>query len=143
MMNEIYNRGPITCGMAVTQEVLDYTGGIIDDKSGDTNQDHSISIVGWGVENDTPYWFVRNSWGEYWGLSGYFKIIRGVNNLGIEQECDFAVPQDTWSQRFNEKKEYVAPQKEDDLEIVELDNIEVTKESLGILDTRCQVTDGK
>jgi cathepsin B len=23
---------------------------------------HAIRILGWGVENDTPYWLVANSW---------------------------------------------------------------------------------
>ncbi len=30
--------------------------------------------------------------GTYWGESGFFRIVRGVNNLGIEANCQFAVP---------------------------------------------------
>eukprot|EP00701_Giardia_intestinalis_P001120 XP_001704944.1 Hypothetical protein GL50803_6369 [Giardia lamblia ATCC 50803] len=30
------------------------------------------------------YWIARNSWGEEWGENGYFKIIRGSNECGIE-----------------------------------------------------------
>lgn len=98
MMNEIYARGPITCGIAVTEELKEYKGDyIIDDKSGDTHLTHAVSIVGYGEEDGTPYWFVRNSWGEVWGESGFFKIIRGVNNLGLESDCSYAVPEDTWS----------------------------------------------
>jgi len=34
MINEIYKRGPITCAIAVTPEVINYTGGIFQDKTG-------------------------------------------------------------------------------------------------------------
>ena len=33
----------------------------------------------------------RNSWGTYWGEHGWFRIVRGTNNLGIEANCDWAV----------------------------------------------------
>jgi len=96
MMNELI-RGPIACGMAVTGEFLNYTGGIFVDKTGTTELDHDISIFGWGVENGVKYWVGRNSWGTYWGETGTFRILRGANNLGIESSCSWAVPRDTWS----------------------------------------------
>ncbi len=39
----------------------------------------------------------RNSWGTNWGENGLFRIIRGVNSLGIESDCSWATPKDTWS----------------------------------------------
>ena len=35
---------------------------------------------------------MRNSWGTYWGENGWFRIVKGTNNLGIEGNCQFAVP---------------------------------------------------
>ena len=67
MMNEIYQRGPITCEIAVTDKLINYTSGIFVDKTGRKELDHDISITGWGEENGTKYWIIRNSWGSYWG----------------------------------------------------------------------------
>jgi len=59
--------------------------------------DHDISVVGWGIEDGTKYWLIRNSWGTYWGENGMFKLIRGINNLNIEGYCSWAEPKDTWT----------------------------------------------
>ena len=97
MMQEIYQRGPIACGIAVPDSLEAYTGGIYQDTTGDLNIVHDISVVGFGVENGTKYWTVRNSWGTHWGESGFFRVIRGVNNIAIETDCSWATPTDTWS----------------------------------------------
>lgn len=96
MMNEIYQRGPIDCSVNA-DGLQNYTGGIINSTDG-PQTDHEVSIVGWGTAQDgTPYWIVRNSWGSYYGEYGFFRIVRGTNNLGIESACYWAVPKDTWT----------------------------------------------
>jgi len=45
---------------------------------------HAVKLIGWGVEQGTPYWLCVNSWGPKWGDHGTFKILRGSNNCGIE-----------------------------------------------------------
>ena len=32
------------------------------------------------------YWIVDNSWNTYWGDRGYFKMLKGVNECGIESD---------------------------------------------------------
>lgn len=100
MMQEIYQRGPIACGTAVTEELeANYTGGVYCDETGDMDIVHDVSIVGYGVtEEGKKYWTVRNSWGTHWGENGFFRVCRGQNNLNIESECAFVVPKDTWSE---------------------------------------------
>jgi len=97
-MQEIYQRGPIACGIAVPDALENYTGGIFDDKTGDLNIVHDISVVGFGVENGVKYWTVRNSWGTHFGEDGFFRVVRGVNNIAIETDCAWATVTDTWSE---------------------------------------------
>jgi len=94
IMAEIYARGPVAAGVNALP-LVDYRGGIIKDKRFlHKIVDHIVSIVGWGTEESsgTKYWIVRNSWGQYWGELGFFRIEMGHNELGIEGSCSFAVP---------------------------------------------------
>ena len=91
--SELYLRGPIACGVDATP-IEDYTGGIVDTDQDDIN--HIVSVAGWGQENGTEYWVVRNSWGTYWGEHGWFRVKTGSNVLGIESMCSWATPQITW-----------------------------------------------
>ena len=50
-------------------------------------QDHAVTVVGYGTENNVPYWLVKNSWGTYWGEGGYFRIKRNAKMCGIGAEC--------------------------------------------------------
>jgi len=97
MMQEIYQRGPIACGIAVTDAMENYTSGIFEDTTGDVDVVHEVSLVGFGEEDGTPYWLVRNSWGTHWGEQGFMKLVRGKNNLAIESDCAWATPTDTWT----------------------------------------------
>jgi len=95
-MAEIYARGPVAAGIDAT--VLEtYTGGIITTTT-PANIDHIIEIVGFGTDEATgvDYWIGRNSWGQYWGETGWFRLIRGQNALGIESMVAWATPKVTW-----------------------------------------------
>ena len=61
MMAEIYHRGPIACGIAVTDDLyLNYTGGVYFDPTNDTSIVHDISVVGYGhdLESGWDFWYI-------------------------------------------------------------------------------------
>ena len=74
------------------------SGGIYTDTSCNTPGDNSITnravvFVGWGTENETDYWIVRNSMGPSWGEKGYFRIQRGINLCNIERWAGYVTIQ--------------------------------------------------
>ena len=102
MMQEIAQRGPIACGIAVPEKLEnDYTGGIFCDETGDMEIVHDISVVGYGEEDGQKYWLVRNSWGTHWGEEGFFRVCRGTNNIAIESDCAWATPSDVSEKKWH------------------------------------------
>lgn len=54
--------------------------------AGDYMGGHAVKIIGWGTDDASgdDYWLVANSWNPSWGEGGLFRILRGVNECGIE-----------------------------------------------------------
>lgn len=53
-----------------------YKGGIYNVSTCRTVPNAGIGIVGYGVENGTKYWILKNYWGTSWGEDGYMRILR-------------------------------------------------------------------
>ncbi len=68
------------------------TPGVYQRHSDDQLGGHAIRILGWGVESNVPYWLVANSWNSDWGDKGYFKILRGSDECGIEDDINAGLP---------------------------------------------------
>ncbi|CAF2940095.1 unnamed protein product [Rotaria sp. Silwood2] len=84
IQTEIYNNGPVEGAFTVYADFLLYSSGVYQHTSGSSLGGHAIKILGWGVENSVPYWLVANSWNQDWGDNGFFKILRGKDECGIE-----------------------------------------------------------
>jgi len=45
--------------------------------------DHGVLAVGYGVQEGTEYWVIKNSWAETWGEEGYYRTLRGTDHCGV------------------------------------------------------------
>ena len=98
MQAELVQNGPIAVSFEVTEDFHAYKRGIYH-KVGVSDgfnpwevTNHVVAIVGYGVENGVKYWTVKNSWGREWGEKGFFRIIRGIDELSIESMAVVATP---------------------------------------------------
>ena len=102
---EIMKNGPVQTAFTVYEDFVSYktgvyqhvTGNELGKHIGDWSTEchswykysvwlggHAVKIVGWGVDSSVPYWLVANSWNTDWAENGYFRILRGKNECGIE-----------------------------------------------------------
>jgi cathepsin B len=89
--------GPMEVAFTVYSDFENYAGGIYHHVSGGEAGGHAVKVVGWGVESGNKYWKIANSWNPYWGEKGYFRIKRGNNEGGIEDQAIASSPSAKWS----------------------------------------------
>ena len=107
LMRDLYTNGPIVVSFEPDYSFMVYKSGVFDFKkenwlTQNTSKpqwqkvDHSVLLVGWGVEvangKEIKYWLLQNSWGKNWGEAGYVRFRRGVDLLGIESIGEAAIP---------------------------------------------------
>lgn len=115
MMNEIFEYGPILCGLNFYTKSNSYNAAwTLSDKSSLWGKyadliskgyvvrpemdgaeytksfgegGHALVLYGYGEHNGVKYWNARNSWGKLWGNNGNIRIERGVDAWNIESFC--------------------------------------------------------
>ncbi|CAL6085783.1 Cathepsin_B [Hexamita inflata] len=90
IMNAL-TQGTIQSQIDVYSDFMYYVDGVYKHVFGDVVGQLMVSIVGYGEENNTKFWVVRNAWGSAWGEQGYFRIVRGTNECQIERQCFLTV----------------------------------------------------
>jgi len=86
IMAELSSNGPVTAAYTVYEDFLAYKSGVYQHVSGAELGGHAVEIIGYGTDNGVKYWTVKNSWNPSWGDNGFFKILRGADECGIESE---------------------------------------------------------
>ena len=72
---------PVSARYDVYEDFMSYRSGVYQHVWGGLIGGHAVLIVGWDDANEC--WIVKNSWGQNWGESGYFRIKWGDSNFGI------------------------------------------------------------
>jgi cathepsin L len=76
LMNAIATVGPIAVSVDASAW-SSYESGIFDGcNQKNPDIDHAVVLVGYGEENGSKFWTIRNSWSPGWGEKGYIRIAR-------------------------------------------------------------------
>jgi len=92
IQQEMFTNGPVEACFSVYEDFLQYKSGVYSYSSGDFLGGHCVKCIGWGVEKGTPYWLCNNSWTTFWGDKGQFKILKGQDECGIEDDVVAGLP---------------------------------------------------
>jgi len=84
MQLELMEKGTLSVSLTVYEDFEAYSSGVYQHVTGKSLGGHAIKMIGWGVDNGTPYWTCVNSWNDSWGEDGIFRILRGSDECGIE-----------------------------------------------------------
>ncbi|XGW21937.1 hypothetical protein V3C99_004697 [Haemonchus contortus] len=85
IQRDILRHGPVVATYALYADFDYYKSGIYKYTAGNLLGYHAVKMIGWGNENGTDYWLIANSLNTDWGEKGFFRIIRGINDCGIEE----------------------------------------------------------
>merc|ERR1712050_164056 len=86
IQSDMMKYGSVTGAFTVYADFPTYKSGVYKHTTGSALGGHAVELVGWGMDGSQKYWLVKNSWNEEWGDGGFFKIARGTNECGIEDE---------------------------------------------------------
>lgn len=92
IQTELLTNGPTEVAFTVYEDFLSYKSGVYKHVTGSPLGGHAVKMIGWGIENSQPYWLLANSWNTDWGDNGFFKILRGSDECGIESEVVAGLP---------------------------------------------------
>ena len=85
---ELMNNGPLQASFELYDDFGPFfqqnPKGVYTEATGNPIGGHCVKLMGWGVQDNTPFWLFANSWGSSFADGGYFRMLRGKNLCEIE-----------------------------------------------------------
>lgn len=81
---EIITRGPVAAVIDLYEDFMVYKSGVYSHVTGRFLGHHPVELVGWGLQENKPFWIAVNSWSTLWGDRGYVKLAQGSNGCNLE-----------------------------------------------------------
>jgi len=92
MKTELSTNGPFEVAFEVYEDFMSYSSGIYHHTTGGFEGGHAVKLIGYGEEDGEKFWICANSWDTDWGEDGFFRILRGNDECGIESEAWGGIP---------------------------------------------------
>jgi len=87
MKSALAEKGPLAISFDVEDDFFDAGGGIYrSDSCSEYGLNHAMLAVGYGEEDGSEFWIIKNSWGPDWGEDGYVRVARNENMCGVAVE---------------------------------------------------------
>ncbi|CAN0190144.1 unnamed protein product [Ascophyllum nodosum] len=91
LMEALANVGPVAIAIEADQMAFQfYSSGVFTASCG-SKLDHGVLVVGYGTEDGTDFWKVKNSWGNTWGMNGYILLERSDSEEKQGGECGLLI----------------------------------------------------
>ena len=94
LMEAVATIGPISIAINASSRSFQFYGGGIyyDPLVPSYPLDHAVLLAGYGYQNNDNFWYVKNSWGTWWGEQGYVYIKRDDDNyLGVTSCASYPI----------------------------------------------------
>jgi C1A family cysteine protease len=86
-MMEALSQQPVSIAIQADQSDFQlYKSGVFSGACG-TQLDHGVLAIGYGSDDGSDYYLVKNSWSSQWGLNGYIKLGRGDEFNNGQGQC--------------------------------------------------------
>ncbi|NWI90170.1 CATS protein, partial [Pitta sordida] len=91
LLQAVATVGPVAVAIDASRPTFFlYHSGVYDDPQCTQEVNHGVLVVGYGSLQNKEYWLVKNSWGTWFGDSGYIRMARNdSNHCGIASYASY------------------------------------------------------